>query len=80
MIKISHDLSFLKPVNFILLHETGFDPWVCLLYSIVVSFLCEGTFISICSSCVRGASYCLPSNLSKPCGTFKNYQMNFSYP
>lgn len=37
----------------------------------VVSFLCEGNFISICSSGVRGVFNCLPSNLSKPCRTLK---------
>lgn len=63
--------QFLKPVNFILLYEAGFDLWACLLYS-VLSFLCEWDFFSICSSDVRGASsYCLPSNLSKATWSFK---------
>lgn len=35
--------QFLKPVNFILLYEAGFDPWACLLYS-ALSFLCEEIF------------------------------------
>lgn len=54
--------QFLKPMNFILLREYGFDPWVCLLYN-VVSFPCERKFVLICNSSVTGASYFLPPQI-----------------
>lgn len=42
--------QFLKPVNFILLRERGFDPWAGRPYD-EVSFPREGNLL-ICSSCV----------------------------